>query len=66
VTFPVTEGTSPRVCRHCGEPFAPTNALQVFCRPSCRRAHLKPTPQPTLPLGDPATLFDVPFEEDDR
>ena len=66
VTSPVTEGTSPRTCRHCGARFEPTYAVQCFCEPSCRQAHRPPTtgPQATLPFGDLATLFDVPFEED--
>jgi hypothetical protein len=59
----VAQGEPARACRHCGATFEPTFEAQAFCRPSCRRAHLPPpNPQRRLPLDDPASLFDEPFE----
>jgi len=58
--------SQPRRCRHCHELFEPTFEVQCFCKPSCRAAHLAPKlgRQRALPIGDPATLFDVGFEQD--
>jgi hypothetical protein len=51
-----------RTCRHCGATFDPVRDHQVFCRPSCRRAHFKVNGERRLPLLDLDDLFSVKFE----